>query len=48
VIARAVGNEQSLVVRKTREPTFTPHQRPEPTTPEQGGADQTPELIDTL
>jgi fumarate reductase flavoprotein subunit len=25
--------------RKTREPTFTPHQRPEPTTPEHGGAD---------
>jgi hypothetical protein len=24
--------------RKTREPTFTPHQRPEPTTPEKGGA----------
>jgi putative transposase len=25
--------------RKTREPTFTPFQRPEPTTPEKGGAD---------
>jgi hypothetical protein len=28
----------------TRELTFTPHQRPEPTTPEKGGAD----LFDTL
>ena len=34
--------------RKTREPTFTPHQRPEPTTPEKGSADHSPELIDTL
>src|SRR5271168_2382020 len=25
--------------RKTREPRFTPHRRPEPTTPEKGGAE---------
>jgi len=31
-----------------REPTFTPHQRPEQTTPEKGGADNSPELFDTL
>jgi putative transposase len=34
--------------RMTREPTFTPHQRPEPTTPEKGGAEHSPELFDTL
>jgi putative transposase len=34
--------------RKTREPTFTPHPRPEPTTPEKGGADHSPESFDTL
>ncbi len=31
-----------------REPTFTPHPRPEPTTPEKGGAEHSPELFDTL
>jgi hypothetical protein len=34
--------------RMTREPTFTPHQRPEPTTPEKGDAEHSPELFDTL
>ena len=34
--------------RMTREPTFTPHPRPEPTTPEKGGAQHSPELFDTL
>jgi hypothetical protein len=34
--------------RMTREPTFTPHQRPEPTTPEKGGAQHSTELFDTL
>ncbi len=34
--------------RMTREPTFTPHQRPEPTTPEKGGAGHSPQLFDTL
>jgi hypothetical protein len=32
----------------TREPTFTLHQRPEPTTPEKGGADHSTGLFDTL
>jgi hypothetical protein len=27
------------LARKTREPTFTPHPQPEPTTPEKGGAE---------
>jgi len=34
--------------RMTREPTFTPHQRPEPTTPEKGGAEHSTELFGTL
>jgi putative transposase len=34
--------------RKKWEPTFTPHQRPEPTTPEKGGARHSIELFDTL
>jgi len=34
--------------RMTREPTFTPHPRPEPTTPENGGAEHPTELFDTL
>lgn len=34
--------------RMTREPTFTPPPRPEPTTPEKGGAQHSPELFDTL
>lgn len=34
--------------RKTREPTFTPHQRPEPTTSEEGGDGHSPELFDML
>jgi IS605 OrfB family transposase len=34
--------------RKTREPTFTPHRRPEPTTPEKGGVEHPTELFDTL
>lgn len=34
--------------RMTREPTFTPHPRPEPTTPEKGGAEHSTELFDTL
>ena len=31
-----------------RELTFAPQQRPEPTTPEKGGARHSPELFDTL
>jgi hypothetical protein len=31
----------------TREPRFTPHQRPEPTTPEKGGADQLTKVVST-
>jgi hypothetical protein len=31
-----------------REQTFTPHQRPEPTTPEKGDAEHSTELFDTL
>ena len=34
--------------RLTREPTFTPHPRPEPTTPEKGGAEHSTRLFDTL
>ncbi|UQX10722.1 RNA-guided endonuclease InsQ/TnpB family protein [Candidatus Mycobacterium methanotrophicum] len=34
--------------RKKREPTLTPHQRPEPRTPERGGAQHSLELLDTL
>ena len=34
--------------RLKREPTLTPHQRPEPTTPEKGGAQHPTELFDTL
>jgi hypothetical protein len=34
--------------RLKREQTFTPHPRPEPTTPEKGGAEHSPELFDTL
>jgi hypothetical protein len=34
--------------RMTREPTFTPHRRPEPTTPEKGDAKHSTELFDTL
>ena len=46
----ALTNTLVLVkpARMTREPTFTPHQRPEPTTPEKGGAEESPELFDTL
>ena len=46
----ALTNTPVLVkpARKTREPTFTPHPRPEPTTPEKGGAEHSPELFDTL
>jgi len=32
----------------TREPTFTLHQQPEPTTPEKGGAEQPTKLFGTL
>jgi hypothetical protein len=35
-------------VRMKREPTFTPHLRPEPTTPEKGGAEHSPDSFDTL
>jgi putative transposase len=31
--------------QKTREPTFTPHRRPEPKTPENGGADQLTRVV---
>jgi hypothetical protein len=34
--------------RMKREQTFIPHQRPEPTTPEKGGAEHSAELFDTL
>ena len=34
--------------RTTREPTFTPHPRPEPTKPEKGGAEHSTKLFDTL
>jgi hypothetical protein len=34
--------------RMTRELTFTPHPRPEPTTPGKGGAKHSTELLDTL
>jgi hypothetical protein len=34
--------------RMKREQTFTPHQRPEPTMPEKGGAEHSTELFDTL
>ncbi|MGU3500039.1 zinc ribbon domain-containing protein [Mycobacterium sp. C31M] len=34
--------------RKTREPTFAPHPRPELTTSEKGGAEHSVELFDTL
>ena len=34
--------------RMTREPTFTPPQRPESTTPEKGGARHSTQLSDTL
>ena len=34
--------------RMTREPTFTPHPEPEPTTPENGGVEQLMKLFDTL
>ena len=34
--------------RKTREPTFTAHPRPEPKTPEKGGAEHSTDLFDTL
>jgi hypothetical protein len=46
----ALTNTLVLVkpARKTREPTFTPHPRPEPTTPEKGGAEHSPALFDTL
>jgi hypothetical protein len=46
----ALANTLVLVkpARMTREPTFTPHRRPEPTTPEKGGAEHSPELFDTL
>jgi hypothetical protein len=46
----ALTNASVLVkpVRKTRGPTFAPHPRPEPTTPEKGGAQHSPELFDTL
>jgi hypothetical protein len=46
----ALANTLLLVkpARMTREPTFTPHQRPEPTTPEKGGAQHPTELFDTL
>lgn len=46
----ALANTLVLVkpARKTREPTFTQHLRPEPTTPEKGGAEHSPELFDTL
>jgi hypothetical protein len=46
----ALANTPVLVkpARKTREPTFTPHPRPEPTTPEKGGAEHSAELFDTL
>jgi len=46
----ALANTLVLVqpARMTREPTFTPHPRPEPTTPEKGGAEHSTELFDTL
>ena len=34
--------------RTTREPTFTPHPRPEPTTPENGGVEHSTKSLDTL
>ena len=34
--------------RLKRELTFTPHQRPEPTTREKGGAEHSTQLFDTL
>ena len=34
--------------RMKREPTFTPHQRPEPTTPEKGGAERSAEWFGAL
>jgi putative transposase len=34
--------------RMKREPAFTPHQRPEPTTPEKGGAEHSTQSFDTL
>jgi Helix-turn-helix domain len=34
--------------RMKREQTFTPHQRPEPTTPEKGGAEHSTLLFNTL
>jgi hypothetical protein len=34
--------------RMTREPTFTPHQRHEPTAPDKGGVEQSQELFETL
>ncbi len=45
----ALANTLVLVkpARMTRELTFTPHPRPEQTTPEKGGAEHSPEF-DTL
>jgi hypothetical protein len=34
--------------RLKREPTFTLHPQPEPTTPEKGGAEHSTQLFDTL
>jgi hypothetical protein len=46
----ALANTPVLVkpARKTREPTFTPHPRPELATSEKGGAEHSVELFDTL
>ena len=46
----ALANTLVLVkpARMTREPTFSPHPRPEPTTPEKGCAEHSTELFDTL
>jgi len=43
----ALTNTLVLVkpARKTRELTFTPHPRPEPTTPETGGAEHSPKFV---
>jgi hypothetical protein len=46
----ALANTHVLVkpAWMTREPTLTPHSRPEPTTPEEGGAEHSYQLFDTL
>jgi hypothetical protein len=43
----ALTNTHVLVkpARMTREPTFIPHPRPEPTTPEKGGAEHSNRVV---